>query len=72
MTLEDVVRRNPDAVLAGPEQAAVLRGSRAWTAVPAVRNGRVLVMDTALVLRPAVRLGEGALSLAKLLHPQLR
>jgi hypothetical protein len=26
-------------------------------------------MDTARVLRPAVRLGEGAVSLARLLHP---
>jgi hypothetical protein len=32
----------------------------------------VLVVDTALVLRPAVRLGEGAVSLAKLLHPPQR
>lgn len=72
VTLEDVVRKNPDAVLVGPEQAAILRESRAWTAVPAVRNGRVLVVDTALVLRPAVRLGEGAVSLAKLLHPPQR
>jgi ABC-type Fe3+-hydroxamate transport system substrate-binding protein len=71
VTLEDVVRRNPDAVLVGPEQAIVVRGSATWRAVPAVRRGRVLVMDTALVLRPAVRLGEGAVSLAKLLHPTL-
>lgn len=71
VTLEDVVRRDPDAVLVGPEQAAVVRGSATWRAVPAVRRGRVLVMDTSLVLRPAVRLGEGAASLAKLLHPNI-
>ena len=40
-------------------------------ALAAVRNGRVLYMDTSLVLRPAVRLGEGAVSLARLLHPEL-
>jgi iron complex transport system substrate-binding protein len=71
VTLEDVVQKDPDAVLVGPEQAAVVRASRNWRAIPAVRQGRVLVMDTALVLRPAVRLGEGAVSLAKLFHPQL-
>ena len=71
VTLEDVVRRNPDAVLVGPEQAAVVRRSSSWPAVPAVRRGRILVMDTSLVLRPAVRLGEGARSLAILLHPDL-
>ena len=72
VTLEDVVRRNPDAVLVGPEQAVVVRSARTWAAVPAVRRGRVLVMDTSLVLRPAVRLGEGAASLARLLHPDPR
>jgi iron complex transport system substrate-binding protein len=71
VTLEDVVRRNPDAVLVGPEQAVVVRASNTWGAVAAVRRKRVLVFDTALVLRPAVRLGEGAVSLAKLLHPEL-
>jgi iron complex transport system substrate-binding protein len=71
VTIEDVVRRNPDAVLVGPEQAAIVRRSATWRVVPAVRRGRVLLMDTSLVLRPAVRLGEGAVSLAKLLHPEL-
>jgi ABC-type Fe3+-hydroxamate transport system substrate-binding protein len=39
--------------------------------VPAVRAGRVLVVDTAIVGRPAVRLGEAATHLARLLHPEL-
>jgi iron complex transport system substrate-binding protein len=71
VTFEDVLRRNPDAVLVGPERAAIVRTSAHWRALPAVRRGQVLVLDTALVLRPAVRLGEGALSLAHLLHPEL-
>lgn len=70
VTFEDVVRRNPDAVLVGPERAAIIRASPAWRALAAVRRGRVLVLDTALVLRPAVRMGEGAVSLARLLHPE--
>lgn len=71
VTFEDVVRRNPDAVLVGPERAAIIRGSSKWLALPAIRRGRLLLADTALVLRPAVRLGEGAVSLARLLHPEL-
>jgi len=71
VTFEDVVRRNPDAVLVGPERAAIVRTSAAWRGLGAVRRGRVLVLDTALTLRPAVRLGEGAVSLARLLHPEL-
>ena len=69
VSMEDLLRRNPDAVLAGPVGAARLREDAAWRALPAVREGRVLVVDTVLVGRPSVRLGEAARSLARLLHP---
>ena len=69
VTIEDVVRRDPDVVLAGPESAARMRAAPAWQALRAVREGRVLVVDTVLVGRPGVRLGEAAASLARLLHP---
>ena len=69
VTIEDVVRRDPDVVLAGPESAARMRAAPAWQALRAVRAGKVLVVDTVLVGRPGVRLGEAAVSLARLLHP---
>ena len=69
VTIEDVVRRDPDVVLAGPESAARMRAAPAWRALRAVREGKVLVVDTVLVGRPGVRLGEAAVSLARLLHP---
>ena len=69
VSLEDIVRRDPAIVLAGPEGAARVRASAPWQGVRAVREGRVLVVDTMLVGRPSVRLGEAALSLARLLHP---
>ena len=69
VTVEDVVRRDPDVVLAGPESAARMRSAPAWRALRAVREGRVLVVDTTLVGRPGVRLGEAAVSIARLLHP---
>lgn len=72
ISLEDVVRRNPDVVLAGPVGAGLVRGTQAWHAVPAVRAGRVLVVDTMLVSRASVRLGEAAMSLAALLHPGVK
>ena len=71
VAFEDLLQRNPDVVLAPPDYAQTLRTSTRWRTLPAVRNGRVLLLDTALVYRPAVRIGEGAVSLAKLLHPQL-
>lgn len=69
VTLEDVVHRDPDYVLAAPEAVPRLLADPAWNAVRAVRERRVLAYDTNLVTRPAVRLGEAAVSLARLLHP---
>lgn len=71
VTFEDVVRRNPDVVLTGPQHGATLLRSPRWRALAAVRRGRVLFMDTSVVMRPGARLGEGAVSLARLLHPAL-
>lgn len=67
--LEDIARRDPAVLLAGPEGARRIRTEQRWRAVRAVRNDRVLVVDTNLVARPSVRLGEAAVSLARLLHP---
>jgi len=71
VALEDVARRNPQFILAGPVGAQVLASDPRWQVVPAVANGRILVVDTALVGRPSVNLGDAALSLARLLHPRL-
>ena len=71
VSLEDVAKRDPRFVLAGQENARNLRRNPAWQSVAAVRAGRVLVVDTTLVARPSVKLGEAAVSLARLLHPEL-
>ena len=69
VSLEDIVRRNPHYILAGPITAAHIRADPQWRAVPAVREGRLIVFDTMIVGRPSVRLGEAARSLGRLLHP---
>jgi iron complex transport system substrate-binding protein len=70
ISLEDVARRNPDFILAGPIGARKIEGDPRWRIVGAARDNKVLIVDTVLVARPAVRLGEAAVSLAKLLHPE--
>jgi ABC-type Fe3+-hydroxamate transport system substrate-binding protein len=72
VSYEDVLRRNPEYILTGPEAADRIRTLVKWRTLPALRAGRVLLFDTATVLRPATRIGEGAVSLARLLHPELR
>jgi len=69
VSFEEVLRRDPQYILGRPETAGNLAAKERWRGLPAVREGRVLVMDTALVGRPGVRLGEAAVSIARLLHP---
>jgi iron complex transport system substrate-binding protein len=69
VTMEDVVRRDPDVVLASPDGRARILADPRWKALRAVREGRVLAYDTNVVGRPSVVLGEAAVSLARLLHP---
>jgi iron complex transport system substrate-binding protein len=71
ISLEDVARRDPDFILAGPEGARQIKSDPRWRIVRAAREGRIVVVDTGLVARPAVRLGEAAVSLAKALHPEI-
>lgn len=69
VAFEEVLRRDPQFILGRPETAGKLGASERWRQLPAVREGRVLVMDTVIVGRPGVRLGEAAVSIARLLHP---
>ena len=69
VSLEDVSKRDPDFILAGPQGTRKIESDRRWRIVRAVRDRKVLVVDTVLVGRPSVRLGEAAVSLANLLHP---
>ena len=70
VSFEDLLRRAPTVILAGPDAAARLSTDPRWRALDAVRAGRVLSYDTSLVARPSVRLGEAARSLAALFHPE--
>jgi iron complex transport system substrate-binding protein len=69
IALEDVAKRDPDFILAGPIGARQIESDPRWRIVRAAREKHILVVDTLLVARPAVRLGEAAVSLARLLHP---
>ena len=69
ISFEEVLRRSPQFILGRPENVGKLAASDRWRGLPAVRENRVLVMDTLIVGRPGVRLGEAAVSLARLFHP---
>jgi iron complex transport system substrate-binding protein len=69
VSLEDVSRRDPDVILAGPDGKHQIESDPRWRIVRAVREGRIFVVDTGVVARPSVRLGEAAVLIANLLHP---
>jgi iron complex transport system substrate-binding protein len=69
VSIEDVLKRNPQFIITGPQGSKKISSDPRWSQFPAVKGRRVLVVDTAIVGRPSVRLGEAAESLARLLHP---
>ena len=69
VTFEDLLRRDPDIVLASPTTRARMLADPKWRTLRAVREGRVLVFDTTIVNGPSARVGASAVGLARLLHP---
>ena len=69
ITVEDLLRRDPDVILLSPESRARYLADPRWRALRALREGRLVAVDTTLVFRPGPRLGEAARSIALLLHP---
>jgi ABC-type Fe3+-hydroxamate transport system substrate-binding protein len=69
VTIEEIARRDPALLLVGPDRLGRLRGSPPWRAVRAVREDRLLPLDTAVIGRPGVAIGMAAVSLARALHP---
>jgi len=72
VSMEEIARRDPDVVLAGPNAAERIRTSPTWQSVRAVREGRVIVIDTTIVGRPGVRMGEAARFLRRVLVDSLK
>lgn len=60
---ELVVRRAPDLIIAPQSSAQGLAGRPGWSEIPAVRQGRICLLDDArmdLLSRPGPRVGEAA------------
>lgn len=67
VSLEAIAQRDPDVILAGPRTAERIRSTASWRSVRAVREGRIVVIDTTIVGRPGVRMGEAARFLRRVL-----
>ncbi len=75
-TEEEVIRLKPDIIII----TSMARGVRfesvkarwlRWKSIPAVRNGRIHLVDSNLVDRPSPRLVDGLEAMARIIHPEL-
>lgn len=71
VSIEDVIARDPDLMIRGGDDLPSRAWTTTWSAVPAVRDGRVARVPTDLVARPSVQLGAAAIALARAIHPTL-
>lgn len=71
-SLEQLVKQDPEVYLATKgtmSDPADVDKRPGYSALDAVKNGRVYVLDDNLVTRPGPRIGQGLMSIAKALHP---
>ena len=75
---EEVVRRDPEVIILSdadlpenPQTSALVRERPGWSAIAAVRAGRVYPLSHAYLERPGPRLIDGLEQLARLIHPEL-
>ncbi len=71
VSVEEIARRNPDALVATAKTRAELEAKPSWRAIRAVREAHWIVDDPAVTGRPSVVLGMAAVALARALHPEL-
>ena len=69
VAFEDLLRRDPDLVLASVQTRAHLFGEPRWQALRAVRERHIVVFDSTIINGPSARIGASAEALARLLHP---
>ncbi len=73
--MEEVLKRSPEVILIssmnprGNYQRVLQEWSR-WRTIPAVRNGRIHLIDSDLIDRPSPRIIEGLEEVARILHPE--
>jgi len=76
INIEEVIRRKPEIMIissmdrGGMFEAAWQEWLK-WTPVPAVKNGRVHLIDSDLIDRPSPRIIDGIEEMAKIIHPEV-
>jgi iron complex transport system substrate-binding protein len=73
--LEEILRRAPEVILISSmdpkaEYRKIFQEWSRWKIIPAVRDGRIHLIDSDLIDRPSPRIIDGLEEMARILHPQ--
>lgn len=75
LSAEEIVRADPQVIVLGDAKYGVtvesVRARPGWSAVDAVRTGRIVPIDPDIVSRPGPRLADAVEEYARLLHPDV-
>ncbi len=73
LSLEELLTRQPQVMVYGhaAETVEQVKQRPDWGSIPALRDGRVYLVDENLILRPGPRIGQGIRLLSSRLHPDL-
>jgi iron complex transport system substrate-binding protein len=72
VTFEELFKRDPDFVLTGDVTKRKFQGDAKWQTLRAVREDKIIVVDSTIAIGPSSRLGSSAVSLARILHPGIK
>ncbi len=72
-SLEKVLQKEPDVIfcsLRHPDHGEAVSFWKKWKTIPAVKKGRVYIINPDLIDRPSPRIADGLEAMAKRLHPE--
>ncbi len=77
ISLEEVIRKKPEVIIiSSMERGGRFEAARVewlkWTSIPAVKDGRVHLIDSDLIDRPSPRIIEGLEAMARFIHPEVK
>jgi len=73
--IEEILRRAPEVILISSmnpkgDYSRVIHGWVRWKMIPAIKNGRIHLIDSDLIDRPSPRIIDGLEEMARLIHPE--
>jgi iron complex transport system substrate-binding protein len=73
--MEEILKRSPEVIIISSmnpkgDYQKILQEWTRWKTIPAVKNGRIHLIDSDLLDRPSPRIIDGLEELARVLHPE--